>query len=201
MNHTPMPPSAGRVFQLTDASVSPTRPAGRDENGIPREETICALAKHERFVDTKGNICVVPLRTSRVLGMTSEDEKYEQIQRKDQILAGSLPLAECPYTTEYARLVNPQRSPDVQNSLVPVKRGEEACNGEPEGCKHLRPIIESRRAKAIAEAERQEEVGKSISVAAAGAMMREFGEGVGSKMSHDSAGTARKNMREGKGET
>jgi hypothetical protein len=91
MEHAPIPPAAGRVYQLTEASASPTRIAGRTEDGMPREETIPAI-KSEKFVDPAGNVCDVALRTGRVISNDAVGERYEQKMRKDQILAGSLPL-------------------------------------------------------------------------------------------------------------
>lgn len=201
MKHVPMPAGAPRVYQLHEASVSPVRAAGRDANGVPREETVCVLAKFERFVDLKGNICDVPLRTSRVTDNSSEAEKYEAVMRKDQVIAGCLPLAECPYSTEYARIVNPERSPDLQDSLVAVPAGEVACRGEASGCSHLRPIIESRRVAARAAHEIQEMAGgRNISVEAAGALMRELGAGIASGNVPASVKASREALKNGKGE-
>jgi hypothetical protein len=135
-----MPAAAGRVFQLHEGSVSPTRVVERDEDGFAREETICALAKHELFVDKSGNVCTVPLQTGRVLSQDSDAERYEMIMRRDQILGGSLPLSECPYTAEYRKWTGTP-------TLVKVPKGEQDCGGRPEGCEHLHRIIESRREK------------------------------------------------------
>jgi hypothetical protein len=137
MEHAPIPPAAGRVYQLTEASVSPTRIAGRTENGMPCEETIPAI-KSEKFVDPAGNVCNIALRTGRVISNDAVGERYEQQMRKDQILAGSLPLGECPYTAEYRRWTN---SPTLLGDVPP---GVTPCQGAPGGCEHLKPVIAKR---------------------------------------------------------
>lgn len=140
MQHAPMPPAAGRMYQLTDQTVSPARQAGRDENGFPREETVCPI-KHEKFVDTAGNICDVVLRTGRVADNDPASERYEMLQRRDQILAGCLPLAECPYTQEYRKLTG------AETLLGTLPPNVKQCDGHPDGCEHLKPVIDARRAK------------------------------------------------------
>lgn len=196
MPQTPMPAGAGRMVQIDHDNVSPTRPAGRDARGIPREEVLPTLAKTERWIDRDGNICDVSLRTSRLLGMTSEDEKYESLIRREQILLGALPLGECPLTTEYAKLVNPARNPKISDSLIDNPKGERHCMGDPEGCKHLQPVIKLRRELALEAHKTQEAMNQQVPVAALEAMARGFGAG----QNTSGAGGARANMAAGKGE-
>lgn len=174
-----MPSSAGRMIQIDADNVSPTRIVGRDEDGAPIEEAIPTLGKLEKFVDRDGNICDVALRTSRMLGLTSEDEKYENVIRRDQITAGSLPLGECPYTEEYGKLVNPSRSESVQDSLIRKPEGAKACRGKPDGCEHLQPVIAKRRQKARAKRDADELRGAAMSQAAAANLARQFSQSMG----------------------
>ena len=164
-------PKVGRVYELNHNSVSPTRPAGRDKNGIPREEVVCALAKWERFVDTDGNVCDVPLQCGRVLSVEPEAERIEITTRRTQIAAGCLPLNECPHTTKYAdwvltpdemahELEEGEKLNPSRGMLVPLPGGEESapqCFGKAQpkdwpagkpffGCEHMEAVIKARRA-------------------------------------------------------
>lgn len=196
MIHAEMPPRAGRVYQLTESTVSPARVVTRDRNGFEREESVCALAKHAQFVDRAGNICTVPLQTARVLGHMPCDEHYERAMIRDQIRGGGLPLAECPYTQEYRRLTGTP-------TLVEVAPGEEACDGEPGGCKHLKPIIEERRRLArevIAQQQAQaNHLTQQQAADMARAMAEAFGAAVGTGMI-DTRALAKQRMKAGRGE-
>jgi len=186
-----MPPGAGnRVFQLTDASVSPTRVVGRTEDGLPIEETIPQI-KHEMFVDPAGNICPVLLRNGRAAGNSPAEERYEDLTRRELISSGWLPLNTCPYTSEYMRLTN------SSTLLGEIPDGVKPCKGHPDGCEHLQPVIKARLAKTRAKWEEQqhdekravrqaEMIAKASATAAADAV--------------SSALDARKNLRAGKGE-
>lgn len=129
----------GGVYQLTQDSVSPTRMVGSDENGDLIEETICALAKSAKFVDKDGNILDVPLRTGRVPSEEPEAVRYEMITVADQIRGNHLPLAFCPFTTQFMHLKG--------GPLVKPRHGERDCGGDPGpmGCDHMEAIIVKRR--------------------------------------------------------
>jgi len=216
MNHTEMPAGAGRVAQLTESTVSPTLPGGRTPEGIPIEETVMPLAKYAVFVDRDGNLCKVALRTSRVLDMSSHSEKYEETMRKDQIAAGCLPLAECPYTSEYKRITN---SPTLLGELP---EGVKPCDGSPVGearvergpdgrlrqagahtledaCEHLKPVIVARRKAARERYEASLKVNRMIPSETATEMVRALGEGLRGNAQND-AKAARQKLSQGKGE-
>ena len=172
MEHAPIPPAAGRVYQLTDSTVSPTRLAGRSAEGIPFEETIPAI-KAEKFVDPAGNVCDVLLRTGRVLTNDAVGERYEQQMRRDQISAGSLPLGECPYTAEYRRWTN---SPTLLGEVPP---GVTPCAGAPGGCEHLAPVIEARRARTHAKWLSEQVQRDGLTQAQAEGMVKAMAAGLG----------------------
>lgn len=197
MDHFVTTGPKGRVFQLNDDSVSPSRPASREPaTGIPREETINVI-KHELFVDTKGNICSVNLRNGRAAGNSPAEENYERLMREEQIKAGGLPLGECPWTQEYRRMTG---VPTLVGPLPP--EGVIACNGAPDGCKHLQPIIAARIADAHRTKEVDEATGAMISRPAAEAMMRSFGEGMasGGGNAQQARRQAAKSIAKGEGE-
>jgi hypothetical protein len=146
---------SNNVYQLDPQSVSPYRLAGRDKDGVPREETICALAKSEYWVDKDGNTFQAPMQCGRVLSHEPEAERYEMIQKKDLIEGGALPLEMCPHTTQFAQWV----SETGDGRLVPLPDGVENvnCRGKKRpadwpagedffGCEHMEPIIKRRRA-------------------------------------------------------
>lgn len=130
------------TYQLTPDTVSPTRQAGTDEAGIPREETICVFSRWARFVDREGNIMDVPLSNGRVFSREQAEENYKQLKIREQVLSGALPLEHCPYTEEFA-WVRP-------GPLVTPPAGVKACKGDPDGCEHMKPIIEERRRRSRA---------------------------------------------------
>lgn len=203
MPRTEMPAGAGRMVQIDHDNVSPTRAAGRDARGVPREEVKPTLAKHEPFVDLDGNVCDVSLRTSRMLGNTSEDERYEDVTRRDQITLGALPLTECPLTTEYAKIVNPSRDPDLCDSLIDNPGRQPACPGlHPKGCLHMQTIIADRRGRAAEAHKAQAAMNQMVPVAAIEQMAHSFGQGFGQSMQgqQGNARGNRANMAAGKGE-
>jgi len=202
MQDAPMPPSAGgRVYQLVDGNVSPTRVVGRSPEGLPSEETIQVI-KHEMFVDLDGNICPVLLRNGRVSGNSPEEERYELLMRRDQITAGCLPLSECPYTGEYRRITG------APTLLGEPPEGARDCGGKPDGCEHLKPVIEQRRARCRERYEAQEKQARNITQAQAEALVLKMAQGFAAGLpaaqvapvEPPSASDARKNLRTGKGE-
>lgn len=147
--------SDGRSYQLNADSVSPTRIIEIGEDGLPVEETICALAKHERFVDPSGNVCDVALRTGRVPSEEPEAQRYEQVVIADLIRQNQLPLRCCPYTLEYRHIKG--------GPLIKPPKGAEDCGGHPDGCAHMKAEIEKRRRVARAKYDKQEQQAKTMS--------------------------------------
>lgn len=199
-----MPPSAGgRVYQLTDGNVSPTRVVGRSPEGLPIEETIPVI-KSEKFVDLDGNICDVVLRNGRVSGNSPAEERYELLARRDQLTAGCMPLAECPYTGEYRRITG---APTLVGEMP---EGAHDCGGKPDGCEHLKPIIEKRRTRARDRYETQEKHARGITQGQAEALVRSMAQGFAAgglaaapapaPVEPPPASDARKNLRTGKGD-
>lgn len=197
-------PKIGRVYQLTPGSVSPTRPAGRDANGIPREEVICVLAKHELFVDTSGNVCTVPLQCGRVFDASPEAERIEIMTRRDQIKAGCLPLNECPHTTKYVDWVGEADG----GMLMPVHAEaplSKPCFGKKQpadqpagvpfyGCEHMEAVIMRRRAVARTRHD-------ALQTASADERTLGIAREVGAGIAHALPGArGRQRMAEGKGE-
>lgn len=182
----------GGTYALNEDSVSPTRNR-RCADGVIREETICTLAKHARFVDPAGNVCTVPLRTGRVFSQEVEAVRYEQIVVADQIRAGSIPLEVCPHTMQYAHL--------VRGPLVPNPENVIDCGGDVEGCEHMRKVIEDRRAVTRAKWEAEQVTARNLSEVDAKAMMQgvveAFGDMLMNAQQQQKAG--RQNLR-GKGE-
>lgn len=130
------------------------------------------LAKHAKYVDSSGNICDVPLQTSRVYNQGPEAQRAEQMFHMDQIAGGSLPLAECPYTAEYRRATG---SPTLLGELPD---GVKPCDGAPDGCEHLRPVIAARRAKSRAAYDIANKSADTVSVEQVEKIARSLGEGM-----------------------
>ncbi len=188
------------VYQLNPNTVSPARSAGRDKDGIPREETLCALAKWSWQVDADGNVYQGPLQSGRTLSHEPEAERYEQIQLKDHVEAGGLFLEECPHTSRYQHWVGQAN----EGRLVPLAAGETACNGtkvpadhpagvEWMGCEHMTKTIKARRLRSRQKWEAQQT--ESVLLQQAKAM----GEGIANALANPAA-AGRNALREGKGE-
>jgi hypothetical protein len=142
--------SHNKHYQLTDESVSPVILGESNEDGIPREITIPALAKHAKFVDRDGNICDVALRTGRVYSEEPEAVHYETVVLVDILRAGQLPLSACPYTMQFGHykpgpLVKPPAG------FVP-----DSCPGAPDGCSHMKTVIAKRREEHLARFKRDQ---------------------------------------------
>jgi hypothetical protein len=194
----PMPSSAGRVYQLTDGTVSPTRVAGRTKYGIPIEETIPQILS-VKFVDLNGNVCDVAIRCSRVDDRSDVSQKYEDTMRKDQLKAGCLPLDECPLTQEYRRITGTDTL--LGNYGPDLPEGSKACDGKPGGCEHLLPVIAERRRLCRERHDQEMALGKTIPVDVATDMVRALGEGLkGMPTGTAAMKDARANLRDGKGE-
>lgn len=184
---------SGGVYQLTASSVSPSRIVGRDEIGMPVEDTVPA-AYHRALVDPHGNVTKVPMRTASVFSMEPEAERYEQQTTRDLISAGWIPLDVCPYSTEYTHL--------TRGPFVKPPAGEEDCGGKPGGCSHMQAVIRERlkRSRAIFDADqaklttmKTEDVERiqEVTAKAFGAAMREH---------FPDPRANRTNLRTGKGE-
>lgn len=191
----------GRAYQLTDSSVSPSRIVSIDDDGNEIEETICALAKSQKFVDRDGNICEVPLRTGRVLSMEPEATRYEDIMTHDQIRAGGMPLEACPFTLAYRHIKG--------GALIkPRKKGDEDCGGSPgaqklkDACSHMQAIVAERRERALKRTLNEDAKMKALKTDDVAALMKAMVEGLGQKLdekrSAEEVKTARANLRDNK---
>lgn len=132
--------SGGRVYQLTAASASPTRIIGRDEVGMPIEDTVPA-AKWLWFVHPCGAPNKVPMHTAVAIGSIADAEKYEIATTRNLIASGWIPLWVCPYTFEYKHVTG--------GPFVKVPEGESDCGGHPEGCSHLKAVMRVRTERAL----------------------------------------------------
>lgn len=134
---------AGGVYQLTASSVSPSRIIGRDEVGMPIEDTVPA-AYWRYMLDPAGNICKVPLRTAAVFSMEPEAERYEQQQIKELIGSGWIPMDLCPHSTEYTHI--------TRGPFAKAPAGVEACDGKKSetGCEHMQKVTADRRLRSKA---------------------------------------------------
>lgn len=162
----------GGIYQLNENSVSPTRIVDTSEDGAPIEETIPAVAKHAKFVDLDGNVCDVALRTGRVPSEEPEAVKYEWIVVSTLIQRGQLPLASCPYTNAFAHLKG--GGPLVKAPANAKNAGD--CGGRPDGCSHMKAIIEERRAKSRARYDKQQEQFRQMGEGDIKKMMEAFGK-------------------------
>lgn len=180
----------GGVYQLTAASVSPTRVIGRDEIGMPIEDTI-PTTHFRQMVHPCGAINKVPMRTGSVFSMEPEAERYEQQQMRELIASGWIPLEMCPYSTEYTHITH--------GPFVKIPAGEQACNGDPGGCVHMKKVIEGRIA--LARQKHDAEYARVFAMKHEDTqrMIDGISEGVGAALSRHITDN-RKNLRTGKGE-
>jgi hypothetical protein len=199
-----LPPGKLPCYQLDPNTVSPTREARVDEAGIPVEETICAFSAHALFVDRAGNVCDVPLSNGRTASKTQAEENYKQLKISEQIASGALPLNYCPHTDAFT-WVKPGR-------LVPPAAGVKPCppkngqaDGEPDGCVHMKAIIEERRKRTRAAWEAQQKHNASMSLDDARTIAEETAKAFGNTLAtaiaeRGGAGAARANLRADRGE-
>jgi hypothetical protein len=140
----------GGVYQIEANSASPTRVIGRDKLGRPIEETI-PTCYYQHWVDPGGNVMKVPMRTSSVFSLDTEAKRYEEETTVDLLRGGWLPLHVCPFTPVFR---------NVTGTPFLVENADRAddCGGEPDGCKHLRPIVvERQRVDKVRHAEQEEQ--------------------------------------------
>lgn len=174
MKDAPLPEShRPTTFQLTGESVSPTRLIRRDEDGFDVEETITSYPWHEMFVDRAGNVCEVILCNARTTPRTNEATIYAAQVRGDWIKGGGLPLAECPHANnrEYVRIIGAPQ-------LVAAPEGSKdhlGCAGAPDGCKHMKAVIEKRLKQQRVKHAKQEAASASISSGQLEQMGKMFG--------------------------
>lgn len=185
----------------------PARPAyhavvtDTDEFGRDIEQVKCTAAIWERFVDSGGNICEVPLATCRVLQTQgpegSATEHYMRFARATQLRNGSFPLDECPYATnqEYRNILG-------RDSLIsPIPAGVTPCTGKEGGCEHMHALIEKRRELKRKNMEKKNDRYRQMSQAQMEAMAKSLGAGIADAMRDANPGqSARQALRTGKGE-
>jgi hypothetical protein len=128
----------GQVFQLTQASVSPTIVVGRDRWGMPVEATL-PHNNGKLWVHPCGAINNVPMATAPTGWREPEQERYRQQITLDLLRNGWIPLDECPYTQAYREYT---RSPCLVDNPSKI----EDCGGGKDGkpCSHLGEVMKGR---------------------------------------------------------
>lgn len=179
------------TYQLTANSVSPTRVTGRDEAGMPIEETYPA-AFSRLMVNVDGGINDSPMRTTADFSNEPEHERYEQVTMRDCIRDGQMPLNVCPYTGQFQYVTG-------LPSLVKVPAGAEDCGGEPKGCKHMKAVIAERVKRARAKHDKLQEQEKIMDIKTAERLMKLSAESFGAAM-RDTSDSAKSRLRDGQGE-
>lgn len=159
-----------RFYQLNEYSVCPTRIVGSDELGMPIEERY-PIAYSEKFVGLDGCIKDVPLYSAPVPDNEESAIRYKNSVLRDMIRGGQLPLASCPYTSEYRDI---KRGP-----LVAIPAGDEVCDGKPDGCEHMQKVIKARLATWRAKWDREQEQIRSMKPEDAERIAASVAEGVG----------------------
>jgi hypothetical protein len=131
-------------YELTRASVSPSRIVGRDSLGRPVEETEPTV-HWAPFLMPDGCINKVPLRTGSVLSMQAEATAYETETVTELVISGCIPANLCPYSTKYQHLTG--------GAFVAPPVGASDCGGVSDrwkavagGCEHLRALAAARQA-------------------------------------------------------
>lgn len=127
-----------KTYQLTKASVSPSRIIGRDARGFPIEDTIPTVP-WRWFLSADGCMNKVPIRTGSVPSMHADALAYEQETYYDLIMAGWIPGWLCPYSTKFAHITN--------GPFAAIPAGESDCGGSERegGCEHLKRLGKVRR--------------------------------------------------------
>ena len=173
------------TYALTSDSTSPIAIVGRDSYGRPVEQTV-PTCYSKLFVGLDGGIKDVPLRTASVFSMEPEAERYEILTMREIIGAGQFPLDACPYTGEYRHIVG--------GTLIPVPKGEEACDGSKSvvrnesgqivsgGCEHMQALIYRRIAASRAETDQIQKQHGAMSEAQAERLLKLAGEAFGEAM-------------------
>jgi hypothetical protein len=128
------------VYQLTATSASPKRFTGRDEHGMPIEDTLPTVY-WKYFVMPSGNVNKVPLRTGSVFSKHVDAVAYETETITELIESGCIPLWLCPYSTDYTHITH--------GPFAKPPAGEEACGGAEDGCSHLKKIMKVRQERVL----------------------------------------------------
>ena len=173
-----------RFYQLNEYSVCPTRIVGSDDLGMPIEERF-PISYSEKFVGLDGCVKDVPLFSAPVPDNDENALRYKNAVLRDMIRGGQLPLASCPYTSEFRDI---KRGP-----LVAIPPGEEVCDGAPDGCTHMRKVITARLAVWKTKWDREQERIRSMKPEDAERMVGLVAEGVGRAIAN--AGDLRPNRR------
>ncbi len=184
---------AGKVYELTASSASPTRVIGTDDAGFPIEETL-PHAYWREFVGLDGCVKKVPLRTSVPFTMEPEGVRYEQQVTTDIVQAGQLPLDVCPFTGEFGYIQRPR--------LIANPEGTADCGGKPDGCEHMLKLIVERKKRARTKYDLEQKTFTAKSQAEMIAMKEGIIEGVADVMAKHlpppNIGAAKARMRDGK---
>jgi len=132
-----------QTYQLSKASVSPSRIVGRDARGFPVEDTIPTAAKWAYFLMADGCTNKVPLRTGSVPSMHADAIAYENETMYDLVMAGCIPSWMCPYSTKMYHI--------TQGPFAAIPAGEQDCGGvdSEHGCTHLQGIAKARKAEVL----------------------------------------------------
>ncbi len=127
------------TYELTRASVSPTRIVGRDARGFPIEETMPTVY-WKPFLMLDGCINKVPLRTGSVFSMQAEAVAYESETIQELVTMGCIPAWLCPYSTKFQHITG--------GAFV---SGGSDCGGSEKdgGCDHLKEIAKVRKADVL----------------------------------------------------
>lgn len=186
------------TYQLTKASVSPTRIVGRDARGFPIEETVPTVYWRP-FLMLDGCINKVPLRTGSVPSMHGDAIAYEHETMYDLVVAGCIPAWLCPFSTSYTHLTH--------GPFVTPGPGEEDCGGSAAegGCSHLKKVAAIRKQFVLENYNRDMERFASEHRAEFERMRDGIVDGVGAAVAkymtpQAKAEGARQRMRDGKGD-
>jgi len=131
------------TYQLTKASVSPSRITGRDARGFPIEDTIPTASKWAYFLMADGCMNKVPLRTGSVPSQHADAVAYESETMHDLVMAACIPAWLCPYSTKMFHLTG--------GPFAAPPPGEQDCGGvnSEHGCVHLQRIAQERKAEVL----------------------------------------------------
>lgn len=147
-NLTPKNPNgqSTATYELSQASVSPSRVIGRDARGFPIEETVPTV-HWANFMMLDGCINKVPLRTGSVFSVQAEARAYEDEIVSENVSLGCIPAWLCPYSMKYAHYTG-------GHAFVSPPPGALDCGGtgtpqHGEGCQHLQEVGKIRRAEVL----------------------------------------------------
>lgn len=135
--------TGGATYELTKASVSPTRIVGRDRRGRAVYETV-PIGYSQLWVHPSGTINNCVMRTGAVWSMHPDAVAYENEMTHVQISEGWIRLDTCPYTTAFREITGTP-------CLIDNPTNEPDCGGKPDGCSHLKVVITERLAAFKAE--------------------------------------------------